>query len=184
MPPFSKLLELIYNFNCLVQPKSCCFCSFTKIHKHGTYFRKGTHEAKPKSPPGRYEVQRYLCLSSSCKRTFGQLPPDLLPYCRFRLKEILQIARLQKVGLSAYAIWKKLALWLVSAKAIKRVLNFISRLILFVQDLCRENDIPVSLNLCDLFQHLFGRYTWFSFTTKLYHAFYPKRLWSLESHII
>lgn len=159
------------------QPKCCVFCSFDRIWRHGTYSRTATYSKTFKNPPEEQQVQRYHCQNPPCKRTFSQLPPGILPYCRFWFQDICQINQLDNSGLTAYAIRKQCQLQLVSLAAIKRLLVFVKRTTNFLQNWCREITLPVSPDLIRLSSQLLSSHTWFTFSIRLYHALYPKRLW-------
>lgn len=159
------------------RPTTCIFCSFILCWKHGSYVRKGTYYEELKIPPEEEKIQRYLCKRAGCGRTFSVLPSDTLPYCRFKFRDFLCIHDQYQKGATAYSIWKSCRLQQVCLSAVKCLCTLIRKVMLFVQNWCREIDEPVSNDLKSMCFTLLERNSWFGFTSRWYHAFYPNRLW-------
>ena len=179
MPSVKSISAISQSCNPYYSPNSCVFCAFDRIWKHGTYSRTATYAKEFKNPPEEKVVQRYLCQNPACKRTFGQLPEDILPYCRFPFDEFISLSKKAVSGKGTYSIWKSCRLLFVSLAAIKRLLTLFKRVLSFIQNWCRELDIPIIPELNILCTRLLTKHTWFAFSTRWYHALYPKRLWQM-----
>ena len=164
---------------------NCPFCNYFIVWKHAKYIRTGTHSKILKNPPDEKRVQRCKCQRPGCGKTFGALPSDTLPYCRFEFKDFLSIYVKTRQGMSAYAIHKACQLQQVSLAAIKRLLVLIRRVMTFVTSWLREIDEPVNEDLKTMCIFLLKSRSWFKFTSRWYHAIYPVRLWpEVNPHIL
>jgi hypothetical protein len=158
---------------------ACPFCAWTVVWKHFTYKRYGTHVKELKTPPDYELVQRCLCKNPACGRTFNVLPPDTLPYCRFKFGDFLLSARRFKEGASAYSIWKSWPDKSVSLKVFIRLRTLIKRVQVFIAAWARELELSTSGFLDDLCRSILIMVSWFTFTTRWYHAIYPRKLWPI-----
>lgn len=179
MPSVNNLSDNTNTGNPDFHPDCCIFCFFSHCWKHGTYIRKGSHSRNLKVPPEEKVIPRYLCKRSSCGRTFSVLPQYTLPYCRFDFEDLLFIHAQYSSGMRAYSIWKTCQLQQVCLSAIKRLLILIRRAMVFIQNWCRETDNPVTNNLKSMYFALLNNHSWFEFTSRWYHALYPRRLWQM-----
>lgn len=179
MPSVKSISAVSHSGKSHFRPEYCVFCAFDRIWKHGIYSRKATYAKNFKNPPEAKVVQRYLCQNPSCKRTFGQLSENSLPYCRFPFEEFLLIQKELVSGKSSYSIWKSCQLLFVSLAAIKRLVILFHKALTFIQNWCRELDIPISTDFRVLFSELLLKHSWFTFSIRWYHALYPRRLWQL-----
>ena len=171
-------LENVCNGN---PPEVCCFCGSVHIWKHGHYIRTGFYWLTEQNlPPGK-SIQRYLCQSPACKRSFSELPDNILPYCRFFFDDFLVLYEKKLKGTSAYSIWKTCHLFEVSINAIRRLLCLFKRVLLFVQNLYRELRGDVTEELKGMSLPLIKENTWFGFNYRWYHAIYPARLWEIQN---
>ena len=159
----------------------CPFCDYIIVWKHARYIRTGTHSKILKIPPEERTVQRYLCKSPDCGRTFPVLPENTLPYCRFDFKDFLCIHALYQKGMSTYSLWKSCHLAGVSINVIVRLLKLFKKVLALVQSLFRELNGEVNEDLASMSHFLIKKYTWFGFTSRWYHALYPARLWENQN---
>jgi hypothetical protein len=160
---------------------NCPFCNYFIVWKHASYIRTGTYSKILKNPPDEKKVQRCKCQRPGCGMTFGVLPSETLPYCRFDFNDFLYIHSQCCQGMSAYAIHKACQLQQVSLAAIKRLLVLFKRVMRFIKNWCSEIDEPVTENLNAMCLSLLGKRSWFAFTSRWYHALYPARLWPGEN---
>jgi|SRR5210317_438058 len=161
----------------LGKPKCCIFCHFTILWVQAYYTRKGTHSKTFEPQPDSVLVTCWRCKNPRCKRIFSVLPPGTLPYCRFKSEDVISIARQFQEGRSAYAVWKSWQAARLSLKVFVRLRVFIRRVMHFVTTWVRELNRPVSGSLKRLCQIILLKVSWSTFTTRWYHALYPRRLW-------
>jgi len=82
-------------------------------------------------------------------------------------------------GKGAYFIWKSCQLLFVSLATVKRLVILFQKALTFIQNWCRELDIPICTDFKVLFSELLLKSSWFTFSTRWYHALYPRRLWQM-----
>ncbi len=180
MPSANNLSDNSINGN-PHRPDGCPFCYFNRIWKHGSYKRNGFHEKIYDVMPEGKNIQRYLCKSPFCSRTFSELHEEVLPYCRFYWTDFLRFFCLSFSGKNAYSIWKENSLASVSIPTFYRLIALFKKALVFVKNTCREMDISISGNLKDMCSFLLESWSWFRFTSHWYHAIYPGRLWQNEN---
>jgi len=173
MPPGNKIpVNVSGSKGNLVLP-ACPYCGFSRCWKHGKYQRKGFH--RPQSEPLQelVAVQRYLCRSSPCDRTFSDLPEGVLPYCRFFLSGLLSIADDRTKGKSSY--WIAKYRWGLSLRVILRAVSLIRKVIPWVEGFCREAAGSVVSGFQALVKTVREKSSWFDFTRRWFHGLYPCR---------
>ncbi|MFC1586517.1 hypothetical protein ACFL5V_13295 [Fibrobacterota bacterium] len=161
----------------LGKPKCCVFCHFTILQIHSHYERKGTHSRTFENQHDPITVTCWRCQNPNCRRIFSVLPPGTLPYCRFRSEDVISIASQFQEGKSAYAVWKSWASSRLGLKVFVRLRVLILRVLLFITAWAREIEQSIHGSLKSLCQSIINRVSWTIFTTRLYHALYPRRLW-------
>ncbi len=67
----------------------CRHCHHPHCHRNGYYTRTGTHL---QNHPSILKVTRFLCCDNICKKSFSQLPPDLMPVMRWTMQGIMDVA--------------------------------------------------------------------------------------------
>ncbi|MFH0919236.1 MAG: hypothetical protein V1913_02650 [Fibrobacterota bacterium] len=152
---------------------SCPYCGFSRCWKHGKYSRKGFHHPQAAPPQEPEAVQRYLCRSPPCGRTFSVLPQEVLPYCRFYLSGLFSIAKTLEEGWSAY--WVAKHQWALSLRVILRAYALIQKATLWLEGVCREADLSVGAGLESLVSAAQEAFSWFGFTRRWFHGLYPRR---------
>ena len=160
---------------------NCPFCNYFIVWKHAKYTRMGTHSKTHKNPPDEKKVQRCKCQRPVCGRTFGVLPSETLPYCRFDFNDFLSIYAQSLKDMGAYSIWKACQLWQISLATIIRLLALIKKVMRFIENWCRETDEPVTEDFKAMCFSLLKNRSWFTFTSRWYHALYPARLWENQN---
>ena len=165
----------------LGKPKCCIFCHFTILWVQAYYTRKGTHSKTFEKQPDSVLVTCWRCKNPGCKRIFSVLPPGTLPYCRFKLEDVLSIARQFRKGKSAYAVWKSWPGSRLGLNVFVRLRALIRRVMLFMTAWAREMEQAVSGSLKNLCQTILIKVSWLAFTTRWYHALYPNRLWPRQN---
>ena len=164
-----------------LQRPNCPFCDYSIVWKHARYRRTGTHSKILKTPPVSKVVQRCLCKSPGCGRTFSVLPEDTLPYCRFGFNDFLTIYVQYQKGLNAYSIWKTCSLIGVSLRTIVRLLSLFKKVLPLMKKLYQEFEGQISKDLSSMCQLRVIKFTMFGVTTRWYHAIYPARLWEIQN---
>ncbi len=151
----------------------CPYCGFLNCWKHGKYCRKGFHRPQAELLPEPVPVQRYLCRDPPCKRTFSELPEDVLPYCRFFLSDLLNLGHTLAEGWSAY--WVAKHQWDISLRVILRADLLIQKATHWLEGVCREVALSVDVGLQSLVKTAREKFTWFGFTRRWFHSLYPCR---------
>jgi hypothetical protein len=136
MPPKDKIAANSAVSKEKFNSPSCIYCGFPHCWKHGTYLRKGFHQRPNEPERGLVSMQRYLCRSSLCDRTFSELPESVLPYCRFFMSGFLSIADDLTAGKSSY--WIAKYKWGISLRVVLRVVSLIRKVTPWLTGLCRE----------------------------------------------
>lgn len=132
---------------------------------------------------GRVRVLRFLCLP--CRSTHSRLPDDLLPVCRWQLKDILEIGECFARGDSAYAIAKRLG---ESLSSLLNLRAFATKAGALVKTLAREMGLlekaPPPVNEGANLALAYRWPSWVEFTHVFSRAFYPKRFPLFPPHTI
>lgn len=157
---------------------TCPYCGFIRCWKHSTYKRKGFHRPRSEQQHGIVVVQRYVCRQPSCEHTFSILPEKVLPYCRFFWDGLLHIANTLAEGKSAY--WIAKCQWNLPLRVILRAVDLIKRVTLWLEGLYREATGCRETGIQTLAKVVRKKMSWFSFTRRWFHGFYPCR--SGQSH--
>ena len=151
----------------------CPYCNNNHCWKHGHYIRKGFHSKPPQNGWILRTVQRFLCLEASCKHTFSVLPDDVLPYCRFLWKDLLELARLSGLGKTAYHI--AIYQWNLPLRTMLRATGIITRVRQWLGQLCREALHGVAGEFETLATTVLRMHSWFVFSRMWFHHIYPCR---------
>lgn len=159
----------------------CPYCSWSIVWRHTSYKRTGFHSREFENPPRAIIVLRCLCKNPLCGRTFGVLPSGTLPYCRFAFEDFLSISRRLLLGATPYSIWKSWPNSTVSLKAFAGLFSLIKRVMAFISAWVRETGLVVTGILEYMCRPLLEKVSWFTFTTRWYHALYPKRIWPFHN---
>jgi len=152
----------------------CCpYCGSSRLWKHGTYLRKGSHY-----PPGACEgkqvaVPRSICRDPSCERTFSVLPQDVLPICRFYLDGLLSIADDRADGKSSYWIAKHR--WGLSLRVVLRAVALIDRAASMLERFSREATGGVASGFAALVKTVQVTRSWCDVTRAWFRGLYPCR---------
>ena len=151
----------------------CPFCGFPKSHKHGCYYRKGFHRPQGNALQEPVAVQRYLCRSPPCGRTFSTLPEEVLPYCRFLWGGLLSIAHDRMEGKTSYWIAKHR--WGLSLRVILRAVSLVERATTWLARICREAALHAGSGLRSLVDSVRERFSWAGLARRWFHGLYPCR---------
>ena len=117
-------------------PPTCPSCHACCTRKHGQYTRNGFHSTKSTATV-KVTVPRYRCLNPRCKRvTFSILPPGVLPFCRFRWKDLLSIRQALDAGQNAYHL--ACHVWHVGLGVIGRTRTRLASMLEWVEARYRE----------------------------------------------
>ena len=103
----------------------CKYCNETRCWKHGFYIRTGFYLKHSIITDTPQLIQRYICCNPQCRHTFSILPEDVVPYCRFHWKDLMEIAVLLFRGTSAYTLAH---IWDLSLRVLCRVKALVYRL--------------------------------------------------------
>jgi hypothetical protein len=152
----------------------CPYCGFEGCWRHGRYSRKGFHRG-----PGRrlvivVWVQQYLCPGPSCGRTFGVLPPGVLPYQRFFQADFFTLAGWILAGRGAYAIARDWVLG-VGLTVIRRARERIWQVKAWVEKVAREAGMDICPDLRKTVAGVLHGMDWPSFTGRWFRALYHRR---------
>lgn len=173
MPPKNKIPVNTPGSKGNLALPTCPYCGFSCCWKHGKYWRKWFHlplEGQQQEPVA---VQRYLCRSSPCDRTFSELPEGVLPYCRFFLSGLLSIAQDRTEGKSSY--WIAKYQWGLSLRVILRAVSLVRKVTPWLEGVCREAAGSVVSGFQALVKTVREKYSWFDFTRRWFHGLYPCR---------
>jgi hypothetical protein len=160
----------------------CPSCNHPHCNPHGHYFRKGTHLF--------FEiivVPRFLCPRAHCRATHSILPENTLPICRWRLRDILDIAVRFSNGETAYAISKGIG---ESESSLRRLKVWMAKATEVIAALARELEPlaptpPAPPPTSGAGLTLAYRWpTWAAFTHAFSRTLYPKRFPLSVSHTI
>lgn len=158
----------------------CPFCHHPQCNRHGHYDRKATHRFSEI-----IRILRYRC--PPCKATHSILPKNLLPVCRWWLKDILDIAGMFAKGISAYAIAKSLP---ESLSSVLRLITWLTKAGPAILALTREEGLldmaptqTLPAGSGDALVLVSRWPTWPAFTFVFSRTLYPKRfpLWSAHT---
>lgn len=174
MPPGDKIPVNKTGSKDYCRSPACPYCGFPRSWKHGKYRRKGfhrKHQTGPQEEP--VAVQRYLCRSSPCDRTFSDLPEGVLPYCRFYLDGLLSVSQDLTEGKSCYRIAK--FRWDLSLRIILRAVLLIRKVTPWLEGVCREAVGIAGSGFQALVKTVREKFSWFDFTRRWFHGLYPCR---------
>jgi transposase-like protein len=173
MPPGNKIPDNTPGSKNNLSHPPCPFCGFPRCWKHGTYRRKGFHQRQNEPLRELVAVQRYLCRSSPCDRTFSELPDEVLPYCRFFMGGLLSIASDLTEGKSSY--WIAKYQWGLSLRVVLRAVSLIRKVTPWLEGLCREVAGSVTPGLQALITTIRKKVFRRDFIRRWFHALYPCR---------
>jgi transposase-like protein len=173
MPPTDKIAANSAVSKEKFNSPSCIYCGFPRSWKHGMYRRKGFHQRQNEPLRELVAVQRYLCRSAPCDRTFSELPDEVLPYCRFFMSGLLSIALDLTDGKSSY--WIANYRWGLSLRVVLRAVSLIRKVTPWPEGLCREVTGSVSHDFQALVMAIREKVFRRDFSRRWFHAFYPCR---------
>jgi hypothetical protein len=160
------------------QAHCCPHCGCGHCWCHGSYPRKGFHRSLGEATNLIVWVPRWLCLNPSCRRSFGVLPEDVIPYQRFFWPDFLHIADMAESGVTVYRIAAELDMD-VSGSVIRRTLGRIGELRAWLVRISRELDAVIRQGMQGAADAVLDGMNWFCFTRRWFHALYPRRISAL-----
>jgi len=102
----------------------CPYCHTKNCRKHGSYTRTWFHCLLSKDNHVQREAIRYKCFNPDCScQTFTIQEPDVLPYCRFLIPDLLIIYKHLNSNKSIYSLCKIFTLSWRTAKRINQILD-------------------------------------------------------------
>jgi hypothetical protein len=137
-------------------------------------FAKGSTGGRQNHDRNLFQYKRYICRDPPCKRTFSVLPEEVLPYCRFFLGDLLNLAQTLAEGWSAYWIAKHQ--WELSLRVILRGGLLIQKAELWLEDVCRKTALSFGADLQSLVELALKTFSWFGFTQRWFQHLYPCRI--------
>lgn len=174
MSPATKIANTISKCQHILESINCPYCNNNRCWKHGHYIRKGFHSKAPENGWILRTIQRFICCEVSCKHTFSVLPDDVLPYCRFLWKDLLEISRSLYRGETAYHIARYH--WNLPLRIILHTKGIITRVHQWLAQLCRQTLHAAARGFETLATTVLTMHSWFVFCRMWFHHIYPSRI--------
>lgn len=157
----------------------CPHCNSSRFWKHGTY-RRGCFHRRHSRTPDCCVVQRYLCRGPSCNTTFSVPPPEVLPFCHFFRRDLLEIVRDLASGKSIASIAR--AFNFLDRRVISRVRSLMDQLLEWIQKQAQEVCGGFCCGFKNALKTLLRHYDWVKIWQMWYRTRYPKRWCHSATH--